>query len=121
MVLKKNMNFGGKKMFRMSWYDFKNKQFKVGDKTYYLGKRSPTHEELKTSIMFLLNIHKGVFVTIKDITNFIYTDVHEDLWPEYPFIIIRTMVSRIRKILPPEVKIVNHYTFGYMLVENAEV
>lgn len=109
--------------FRMNWYDYKNYQFVYDGIVHKIclpgrgGKVTATNHGLprKHRILFLLNIHRGRFVSADDIIDFIYEDVDPDDWPEFQEVVLRTLICQIRKRLPKGVKIINWFGFGYKL------
>jgi len=87
--------------FQMSWYDFENYQFVYDDETYSLarpGRYGGGKKPLRHSIMFLLNIHRGNFVNIEDLIEFVWDDQDPDEWPDTQENIIRVMIYNIKKI-----------------------
>ena len=102
----------------MSWYDFKNNQFRYGDEVYLLASKELEAKDVRTRMLFLLNMRREVFVTLEDIVEFVWSETDMDYWPDAPFHLIRNAVVILRATLPPELKIVNAYTFGYKLTED---
>ena len=109
--------------FKMSWHDYKNYQFVCDGVVYQFCKsdrickvgNSRFGLPIKHNILFLLNIHRGRFVSRSDILDFMYDDQDPDDWADNQNHIINIMILRIRKILPEGVKIICHYGFGYKL------
>jgi len=97
--------------FRMSWYDFENCQFIFNGVVYQISTR-PT---LLTNIIFLLNIHRGRFVDLEDIIEFLWYDQDPDKWPENQKGVVRVSICRLKKILPDGVTITSGSNFGYKL------
>ena len=103
--------------FKMSWHDYKNYQFVYDGVVYQFCK---SKRALKHNILFLLNIHRGRFVSRSDILDFVYDEQDPDDWADDQNRVISIMILRIRKILPEGVKIICHYGFGYKLqIDNA--
>jgi len=103
--------------FKMSWYNFQNHQFVYDGKTYQLcqidngGLPSP----IIHYVLFLLNIHRGRFVSRDDLIDFMYDDQHPDEWPDYQNSILSALVHKIRTRLPEGVNISRQYGYGYKL------
>lgn len=103
-------------MFRMNWYDFKHSQFVFNATTYALGKCAP----MRSKVLFVLNIHRGHWLTNDDFLDFMFGDVDPDIWGDWQLSSLRVAVGCIRKILPKNIKIISGYGFGYKLVIDGE-
>jgi len=108
--------------FKMSWYDFKNYQFVYDDKVYLLCKLKGNwgRPPIKHKILLLLNIHRGRFVSRRDLLEFIYEDQDMDKWVEDQDGVLSVMVHSIREILPDGVTIESWDRVGYRLVIETE-
>jgi len=106
-------------IFRMNWYDFKHSQFMFNGAMHSLGKHkisTPT----KAKILFVLNIHRGRWLTNGDLLDFMYGDIDPDKWGDWQLNSLRVTIIYIRKILPKNVRIINQYGYGYKLEIDGE-
>lgn len=103
------------KSFRMNWYDFLNHQIKYNGVIYQLIKRPIIGRNTRTRIMFLLNVHRGEFVSCNDIIDFVYAEMDVDKWPDGELNSIRATISKLKLLLPCGVIITNSHSFGYKL------
>ncbi len=103
------------KMIRMNWHDYKNQQFKYGDKTYKFYKKYWVGNPTVLNVFFILNINRGHFVFMEDIIGFTYADVPPKYWPNNQGGVIRTLICSMRKTLPKELRIIHNDLRGYKL------
>lgn len=103
--------------FRMSWHDFVNLQFVYNGGIFNLRKLSKVGRKplIRHKILFMLNAHRGQFVSQNDLIEFIYDDQDPDDWPDFQENVLSVIICRLRKELPVGVSIKAAYNFGYRL------
>ena len=108
-------------VFRMSWNDFKHAQFMFNGVVHKLGThKQVVYAPIRAKILFVLNIHRGRWLTSGDLIDFVYGDDDPDDWGDWQLGGVKTAICSIRKILPKNIEIISQKYFGYKLIMKGE-
>lgn len=105
--------------FRINWYDFKHSRFIFNDFIYNLS-TFKISTPVRSELLFILNIHRGRWVTNDDLLDFMYGDTDPDTWGDWQLSGLRVAIGSIRKILPKDVELLSQFGYGYKLVIEGE-